>query len=73
MGYKTNDNRFSIIQVVRNRVNHKCVYKDIMQIDNVHAFVNELRFYKMALMVEIRIDIRTKNVEHSSQSKTSLI
>ena len=58
----TNDRSFSINKVFRNRRNHRFIFKDTMQTNNFHTFVNEWKFDQMACMVDLRIDIRTKKM-----------
>ena len=44
-----------------------------MQIDQLHTFVNEWNFDKMLFMVDLRIDIRTKEMLNLTPSHKSCL
>ena len=62
-----------IIIVIWNRGNHRFILKDTMQIDKLHTFVNEWNFDKMSFIVDLRIDIRTKEMLNITPRQQSYI
>ena len=53
---------FCIIKEILNLENDIFIFKDFMQMDKLHTFLMNGTFYKMAFMVDLRIDIRTKEM-----------
>ena len=65
--------KIGIIKVIRNRVNHKFTFKDTMQINTLQGCVYNWDFDKMAFMVDLRTDIRTKKMVNIIFSKISCV